>query len=65
MSTYDIKCPKCGHKNRSLYLDETNGYMECEKCKTIVQAKQFCRSIRIPVYTMENLPKELLHPVAI
>lgn len=65
MSTYDVKCPKCGHKNKSLYLEETNGYMECEKCEIVVQARQFNKSIRLPVYDMNHLPKELLHPVAI
>lgn len=39
--------------------------MECEKCETIVQARQFYKSIRLPVYNLDNLPKEILHPVAI
>ena len=65
MSTYDVKCPKCGHKNRNLYLDETDGFMECEKCEAVVQARQFYKSIRLPVYDLDNFPKELLHPVAI
>lgn len=32
MKTYDRKCPYCNHMNRKLYLEETGGLMECEKC---------------------------------
>ena len=32
MKTYDRKCPYCRHMNRKLYLEETGGLMECEKC---------------------------------
>jgi len=32
MKTTDVKCPVCGAMNRSLYLEETDGWMECEAC---------------------------------
>ena len=33
MGTYDVHCPVCGKVNRDLYLDETDGWMECESCQ--------------------------------
>ena len=30
MNTYDVKCPVCGTVNHNLYLEETDGWMECE-----------------------------------
>ena len=35
--TYDVLCPICGKVNRSLYLEETDGWMECEHCGTSSQ----------------------------
>lgn len=32
MNTYDVKCPVCGVVNHSLFLEETDGWMECEHC---------------------------------
>ncbi len=32
MLTEDVKCPKCGMLNCSLYLEETDGWMECCSC---------------------------------
>ena len=29
MKTNDVKCPVCGSMNHSLYLEETEGWMEC------------------------------------
>lgn len=41
MKEYDVKCPVCGTENRNLYLEETNGYMECEKCRSIIKTDYF------------------------
>ena len=30
-----IKCPRCGHMNRNLDLEDSKGWMECERCGTI------------------------------
>ena len=35
MKTYDRICPVCGRLNRKLYLEETEGFMECERCGII------------------------------
>ena len=32
METYDVRCPICGALNHDLYLEETDGWMECEHC---------------------------------
>jgi len=32
MKQYDVRCPICGALNKGLYLEETHGWMECEKC---------------------------------
>ena len=35
MRSFDRVCPVCGQINRGLYLDETDGFMECERCKEV------------------------------
>ena len=35
MRKYDRVCPVCGRLNRELYLEETEGMMECEQCGSI------------------------------
>lgn len=32
---YDVRCPKCGTENKNLFLEETDGWMECEGCGTL------------------------------
>lgn len=32
MEKKDVKCPLCGHLNRCVDLDETDGWVECEQC---------------------------------
>ena len=32
MNAVDVVCPACGRMNRSLDLEETDGWMECECC---------------------------------
>ena len=56
MEKYDVKCPICGEVNHGLFLDETDGWMECEKCKNTVQLPVYAQTKRIPVYTMDQLP---------
>ncbi len=57
MKRYDVKCPICGAVNRGLDLEETNGWMECEKCGNATQTPGFGPIIRIPVF---NSHKEYL-----
>lgn len=39
--TYDVACPICGRVNCRLYLEETEGWMECEYCGTSSQHFSF------------------------
>lgn len=39
MKRYDVKCPFCGEINHSVYLDETDGWMECANCFCDVKVK--------------------------
>ena len=32
MKQYDVNCPICGHLNEKLYLEETGGVFECNRC---------------------------------
>ena len=55
--TYDVACPVCGRINRSLYLEETEGWMECEYCGNSTQDMSFQKMVKIPVIRMERLSK--------
>lgn len=44
MNAKDVKCPICGTVNRSLDLDETDGWMECESCHNAVQVLEYVMS---------------------
>ena len=55
--TYDVACPICGRINRSLYLEETEGWMECEYCGNSTQDMSFQKMVKIPVIRMEQLSK--------
>ena len=54
MMTYDVKCPFCGMINRNLYLEETDGWMECDQCKSVVRRNTFNQSMLISIIHMEN-----------
>ena len=47
--TYDICCPVCGAVNRGLYLEETDGWMECEKCGNVTQSMDHRQTVLIPL----------------
>ena len=55
--TYDVACPVCGRINRSLYLEETEGWMECEYCGNSTQDLSFQKMVKIPAIRMEQLSK--------
>jgi len=61
MNTYDVKCPICGKINHSLYLEETDGWMECECCG---HTTQYLRDRRMkkqtPIFTIRDLPRQAL-----
>lgn len=52
---YDARCPLCGTMNHSLYLDETDGWMECEHCHETVQVQEYVKLTKIPVYNMGRI----------
>mgnify|MGYP005804260767 FL=1 len=60
MKTYDVCCPACGTVNRDLYLEETEGWMECERCHQVIQIPAFARSRRVPVYTGKQLAEKMI-----
>ena len=49
MKSYDLRCPICGAVNRGLYLEETDGWMECEKCGTVTQSMEHRQTVLIPL----------------
>lgn len=50
MNTTDAKCPLCGTINKSVDLEETDGWMECESCGNVVQVLKYVRTRRVPEY---------------
>ena len=59
MKTYDVKCPICGTLNKNLYLEETDGWMECEKCHATTASLDFRKMKRIPVFEMATVTEVL------
>ena len=57
MKTYDVKCPICGAVNKDLYLDETHGWFVCDKCDYDSQILAYANTVKIPVYTGEQIAK--------
>ena len=53
MNAKDAKCPICGTVNRSLDLDETDGWMECESCGSVVNVLGMEDGNAIPMLTKE------------
>lgn len=54
MKTYNVACPICGHLNRNLILEETDGWMECEKCKQLTRSMKMKKMIKIPVFSVHR-----------
>lgn len=57
MKLYDAACPVCGTINKNMFLEETDGWMECEHCHTESKVMKFAECKKIPVYTMEQASK--------
>ena len=55
MKQYDAKCPLCGTLNCGLFLDETDGWMECEHCHETVRVQEYTTLKRIPVFNMGRI----------
>ena len=54
MNAVDVKCPICETLNKSLNLEETDGWMECESCGSAVQIMKYVKTRRIPTYQMSD-----------
>ena len=62
MSQQDVKCPICGCVNKGLYLDETDGCMECIKCRNVVRVPPTQKVKRLPVINMgERIPENVMN----
>ena len=59
MKQYDVKCPLCGTVNHGLYLEETDHWMECEKCGNTVQVLDSATDQKVPIYTVKRLVVQL------
>ena len=59
MKRYNAICPACKAKNENLFLEATDGLMVCEKCGRQVKVMEFIKSVKLPVYTMEQIPEML------
>ena len=56
MKMYDTKCPVCGKVNRNLFLDETDGWYECEQCGYIAQDEEYCDQERPEIWKRKITP---------
>ena len=59
MITTDVKCPMCGKINHNLYLEETDGWMECERCGNLIKDIAYMKKVRLPVIQMRDESKLL------
>lgn len=61
LKTVDVKCPICDTINKGLYMEETDGWMECEKCKNVVRILKYAKTIRLPLYRIPD--RQVLIPL--
>lgn len=59
METYDVRCPICGELNHNLYLEETDGWMECEHCHQAVQILGIRQNEANPCLYRQGAGKEI------
>ena len=55
MRTYDVKCPICGKVNRGLYLEETEGWMECDQCRNATKVQLTHEYKLMPVCVVKRI----------
>ena len=53
--SFDAVCPNCGTENRNMYLEETNGWMECECCGKSSQVMKFYPTKKLPIFRMDQV----------
>lgn len=59
MEKNEIYCPICGHLNKDLQLENTNGWLTCGKCGNTVQLLAYEKKKQIPIYTLEQIAKRV------
>lgn len=59
MKTFDVRCPVCGHMNHNLFLEETDGWMECEKCSAATRSLKSEDTIRIPLKSLKTIKPQI------
>lgn len=60
MYAYDATCPVCGYRNTSMYLEETDGWMECKSCRQLHQFRHFRREKAAMLYGAGRVSKRIL-----
>ena len=60
MRRYDVKCPVCGKLNVSLDLEETDGWMECDRCGNVTQNLKAQKALLIPLFRADQV-REIYH----
>lgn len=55
LNAVDVKCPICGTINKSLDLEETDGWMECESCGEATQQMKYVKIRKVPCYQMDKV----------
>ena len=55
MRTSNVICPVCGKVNYNLYLEETGGYMECDRCGSILKNPGAIKTMRYPALGIKML----------
>ena len=58
MKCYDVLCPICNTLNRRLFLEETQGWMECEHCQQVVKV------LTIPGFKLKTVPEFTLQQLS-
>lgn len=59
MKTYDVRCPICGAMNKNVYLDDTDGWIECDHCGEVTKSYEKMPLRVAPLYTMEQLLRRM------
>lgn len=62
LSAVDVKCPICGTVNKSVDLEETDGWMECESCGEASQQMKYVKTRRVPLYQRNEV--QILVPLS-
>ena len=59
MKQYDVECPVCGFLNRNLYLEETDGWMECGHCGSLSQHCKVIKMVQLDAFRTEDAEKSM------